>query len=300
MPSNSNLSQQPKYSIIEPARFRLDGGAMFGIIPKPLWNKIAPADQQNRIDLALRLWMIETEEHLVLVDTGIGDYHGEKFDLRFDVRGEKSPLAQALEKLGKSCDQITDLVISHLHFDHVGGIGELIDGQMVPTFQKARCHVHKAHYDYAHNPTERDVGSFQPHYFDPILDHYQNHGQLFFHEGDEGILFELSPSHSLKFKVSHGHTPYLMHPYDHQYLYLADLIPTSHHIPIPWVMGYDINPGLTTQDKRHFLNFIKEKNLKVIFEHDPQYWGSTIDINQKGHFTNSELFKAKDSLAYSL
>ncbi len=288
-----------QYALVEPARFRLDGGAMFGIIPKPLWNRVAPADSQNRIDLALRLWMIETQTRLVVVDTGIGDYHGETFDLRFDVRGGRSPLAQALAQLGKTCEQVTDLVLSHLHFDHAGGIGFQEDGRMRPVFPRARCHLHQDHYHYALGPTERDGGSFHPKNFAPVLEYYRERGQLIFHRGEEGELMELARGHPLKFKLSHGHTPHMMHPYDHNYFYLADLVPTSHHIHIPWVMGYDISPGVTTQDKRRLLDFICREKLKVIFEHDPAWWGASINLDAKGRFVGSELFEAKEALAYA-
>ena len=289
-----------QHFLVEPAQFRLDGGAMFGIIPKPLWNRAVEADEQNRIDLALRLWLIETEKRFILIDTGIGDYHGEKFDQRFNVRGGKTPLRSSLEKMGRSCDEITDLVISHLHFDHVGGIGEWIDDQMVPLFKKARCHLHRQHYEYALQPTLRDAGSFHAHYFEPVINYYREHRQLHLYEGEEGELFELNSHDKLKFKVSHGHTPYLMHPYNRQYIYLTDLIPTSHHVPIAWVMGYDISPGVSAQEKQNFLQFIHKENLKIIFEHDPHYWGSTIALNEKGHFINGELFKRKENPVYAL
>jgi glyoxylase-like metal-dependent hydrolase (beta-lactamase superfamily II) len=270
--------------ILEPATFKLDGGAMYGIIPKPLWNKKHPADEFNRINLALRLWLIKTSEKLVLVDTGIGDYHGEKFDARFDVKGGDSPLIQALSQLGFKKEDVTDLVISHLHFDHVGGIGESQDGQenLIPIFPAARCHVHKEHYTYSHNATERDKGSFHTHLFDSVLDYYKENGLLHFYSGEEGELFSLDAENTLKFKCSHGHTPWLMHPYTSDYIYLSDIIPTSHHLSIPWVMGYDINPGITTENKKDFFKFIEKNNLKVIYEHDPEFWGS--DLKEDVHF----------------
>ncbi len=289
-----------QYALVEPARFRLDGGAMFGIIPKPLWNRVAPADSQNRIDLSLRLWVIQSTDRLVVVDTGIGDYHGETFDNRFAVRGGKSPLGEALAELGKSSEQVTDLVLSHLHFDHAGGIGELVEGKMRPVFPHARCHLHEDHYHYALNPTERDAGSFHRQHFAPVLEDYRARGQLIFHRGEEGELLELAPGCLLRFKLSHGHTPYMMHPYDEHYFYLADLVPTSHHLHIPWVMGYDIAPGVTTQDKRRLLSFVREQNLKVVFEHDPQYWGASIDLDAKGRFVAKALYDAQEGLAYSV
>lgn len=305
MPSATETDKQTqiKYSVIEPARFKLDGGAMYGIIPKPLWNRVHPADELNRVDLALRLWLIQTSDRVIVVDTGIGDYHDEKFEKNFDVRSSKSPLEQALNSINLTCDDVTDLVISHLHFDHVGGIGVKDDqGNWHPTFSKARCHVHKNHLEYAHKATDRDSGSFHTHNFDPILEIYKEEGRLHLYEGKEGELFSYGPDKKDKlfFKCSFGHTPWLMHPYTSEFIYLADLIPTAHHIHVPWVMGYDISPGVTTEDKKEFLSFIQEKNLKVIFEHDPESWGASIGEVKPGKFGATESFKVQDQLVYQI
>jgi glyoxylase-like metal-dependent hydrolase (beta-lactamase superfamily II) len=290
MPSNNNQSY-----CLEPARFKLDGGAMFGIIPRPLWNKLIPSDELNRIDLALRLWLIKKNDKLIIVDTGIGDYHGDKFDERFAIVGGSAPLKETLKEQGISPDQITDIVISHLHFDHVGGIAEKVGDEFVPLFKKATLHLHKAHYEYSLKPTARDTGSFHSHDYVPVVEFYKKQGQLHFCEGVTG---EILPG--LKFKCSHGHTPFLMHPYDEKYLYLADLIPTSHHIPIPWVMGYDIAPGVTTAEKAEFLEFVVKNNLTVIFEHDPEFWGATLESTPKG-IAIKERFKAdQKARSYSI
>lgn len=292
------MPQVRKYYCLEPAKFRLDGGAMFGIIPKPLWNKVHPSDDQNRIDLALRLILIKEDNKIILIDTGIGDHNPEKFNDRFDVRTEMQPLTLALKEIGLTPDDITDLVLSHLHFDHIGGIGEMIDGVMTPIFKKAKCHIHKKHYDYAHSPTERDSGSFHCKNFDPVVDWYKDNSLMVWHDGEEGTILELA-SGPLSFKCSHGHTPFLMHPYDEKMIYLADLIPTSNHVHIPWVMGYDISPGITTKDKREFLNFIFEKGLTMIYEHDPAYWGGKL-IESKHGYSCGENFNQVEKLAYEI
>jgi glyoxylase-like metal-dependent hydrolase (beta-lactamase superfamily II) len=293
------MSKTKQYFCLEPAHFRLDGGAMFGIIPKPMWNKVHPADEYNRIELSLRLEMIKTEEKIIIIDTGIGDYHGEKFDQRFDVKSDKSPLKLALEALNLAPDDVTDLVLSHLHFDHIGGIGELVGGEMTAVFKNAKCHIHKSHYDYAHSPTLRDGGSFHTKNFDPVLDYYKDKDLLIFHNGEEGTIIEM-PEGDLKFKCSHGHTPFLMHPYDEKYIYLADLIPTSNHVHIPWVMGYDISPGVTVEDKQIFLQFVIDNNLQIIFEHDPVYWGASIKLDERKGFTCDVKFEAPKAKAYPL
>lgn len=289
-----------KLSAIEPARFKLDGGGMYGIIPKPLWNRVHPADEQNRVELALRLWVLQKADKVVVVDTGIGDYHDEKFNNLFDVRSEKTPLEQALNSLGLSCDQVTDLVISHLHFDHVGGLGvKNNEGDWELAFPKAKCHLHQKHWDYSRKATQRDLGSFHSKTYEPLLELYKNAGNLYTYNDEGGALIGLE-SLNLQYVVSHGHTPWLLHPYNEEMIYMADLIPTSNHVHIPWVMGYDISPGVTTQDKEKFLPFIFEKNLTMIFEHDPIYWGAKLVKDERGRLVAGERFEAKESLAYSL
>ncbi|PIK16114.1 MBL fold metallo-hydrolase [Halobacteriovorax sp. JY17] len=292
------MQRNTEYFCLEPAKFRLDGGAMFGIIPKPLWNKVHPSDEQNRIDLALRLILIKDENKNILIDTGIGDHNSESFNERFDVRTEMKPLEKALKKADLTPGDITDLILSHLHFDHIGGIGELIDGVMTPIFKNANCHIHKEHYNYAHSPTMRDAGSFHCKNFEPIIKWYEENSKLIWHKGEEGKILDLD-SGPLNFKCSHGHTPYLMHPYDDRMIYLADLIPTSNHIHIPWVMGYDISPGVTTKDKEEFLQFIYDRNLTMIYEHDPIYWGGKLTPSKHG-FSAGENFKKFDQLAYKI
>lgn len=287
--------QSKQYFSLEPARFKLDGGAMFGIIPKPLWSKVHPADELNRIELALRLVLIKDGNKNILIDTGIGDYHGQKWDERFGVVGKASPLELALAEIGVKPEDITDLVISHLHFDHVGGIGKMVDGKIEPVLKKAIVHLHKKHYEYSHHPTDRDTGSFQIEYFEPVIKWYEKHNQVHFVDGMEGDIIP-----GLKFKCSMGHTPYLLHAYDDKLIYMADLIPTSNHVHIPWVMGYDISPGQTTVDKKEFLTFIEQKQLTMIFEHDPLFYGSTVKKNEKGDFVCAEKFDYTSRAAYSI
>ena len=284
-----------KYFSLEPARFKLDGGAMFGIIPKPLWNKVHPADDQNRIELALRLVLIREGARNILIDTGIGDYHGEKFDSRFGIVGGISPMEKALAEINLKPSDITDLVISHLHFDHVGGIAKKVGNEMLPVFDQATLHLHQNHFEYSMQPTDRDTGSFQMEYCLPVIKWYEKQNKIHFLQGMEG---EILPG--LKFKCSMGHTPYLLHAYDEKFIYMADLIPTSNHVHIPWVMGYDISPGVTTKDKKEFLSFINNKNLTMIFEHDPLFYGATVKQDKKGEFTCSEKFSFEQKGAYSI
>lgn len=267
-----------KYYVLHPAVFKLDGGAMFGIIPKPLWSKAIEADDQNRIQLSLRVMLIRTTHRNILIDTGIGDYHGDKFDNRFGVEGNKNPLIQILkENFNLDASDITDLIISHLHFDHIGGLGHETPHQLL--FPNSVIHVHRQHYDYALNPTDRDAGSFHVQYFKQLLDAADAKGNLHWVEGNEGVILE-DGADKISFKCSWGHTPYLLHAYDENFIYMADLVPTAHHIPIPWVMGYDISPGQTTKDKKDFYEFIAAENKTMVFEHDIDTWGATIEVKK--------------------
>lgn len=282
-----------KYFALHPAVFKLDGGAMFGIIPKPLWSKAIPADDLNRIQLSLRVMLIRTQNRNILIDTGIGDYHGEKFDSRFGVVGPEYPLIQVLEKhfnLGPS--DITDLIVSHLHFDHVGGLGHETDQHSI-LFPNAILHIHRNHYEYALNPTPRDTGSFHSEYFGPLIEAAAKDRKVNWLSGEEGTILK-DGEDVISFKCSHGHTPYLMHAYDEKFIYMADLVPTSHHIPIPWVMGYDISPGRTTQDKQSFYEFIIQRDLTMVFEHDITFWGGK--VTPKGNdFAPKDLQSVKPS-----
>lgn len=289
------MQSNKKYFSLEPARFKLDGGAMFGIIPKPLWSKVHPADDQNRIELALRLILIQDGKKNILIDTGIGDYHGEKFDSRFGIVGGPSPLEKALAEINLKPSDITDLIISHLHFDHVGGIAHKHGSEMIPLFQNATLHLQQNHFEYSLSPTERDTGSFQMEYCLPVIKWYEKKNQIHFLTGMEG---EILPG--LKFKCSMGHTPYLLHAYDEKFIYMADLIPTSNHVHIPWVMGYDISPGVTTEDKKEFLTFIEQKKLTMIFEHDPLYFGATVKKDEKGNFDCLEKIPRVEKEAYPI
>jgi glyoxylase-like metal-dependent hydrolase (beta-lactamase superfamily II) len=265
-----------KYYVLHPAVFKLDGGAMFGIIPKPLWQKVIPADELNRIQLSLRVMLIQTTTKNILIDTGIGDYHGDKFDGRFGVEGDKNPLIQILKhQLHLNPSDITDIIISHLHFDHVGGLGFDDPHQLI--FPDATLHVHRQHYDYALNPTARDAGSFHGQYFKQLLSMADKKGKVHWLEGKEGTILSDGPD-SIHFRCSFGHTPYLMHAWDENFIYMADLVPTAHHIPIPWVMGYDIAPGQTTKDKEEFYEFISQTKKTMIFEHDMKTWGAKIEV----------------------
>lgn len=285
-----------KISLLHPATFKLDGGAMFGIIPKPLWEKKIKADEFNRIPMSLRVVLLETTNKKILIDTGIGDYHGEKFDQQFAVSGPSSPLESALKSAGVKAEEITDIILTHLHFDHVGGLGKEQNGKQERIFPQAKIHVHGKHFEYAKNPTKRDQGSFQSHYFLPLLEEYEKEGKINFLDGANGQVLE-DAGETIEFLTSFGHTPHMIHPIFAGHIYMADLVPMSHHINIPWVMGYDMEPGTTTLYKEKFYQKILEENLTMIFEHDIDTWGSKLSKDEKGRYCVSEAKTSSKALA---
>jgi len=274
----------PKITLLHPATFKLDGGAMFGIIPKPLWAKKIMPDEFNRILMSLRVVLIQTETRNILIDTGIGSYHNEKFNQQFAIDGSQNPLVNILEKdFNLTPDKITDIILTHLHFDHVGGLAENLN-ESTPVFPDAKIHVHKKHFEYAQEPTLRDKGSFQNHFYDKPMEYYLKKGQVNFIEAEEGCII-LEEQLTINFKISFGHTPYMLHPIiNNKYIYMADLVPMSHHINIPWVMGYDIEPGTTTKYKDIFYQYILKNDLTLIFEHDLEYWGAKIEQDDRGQY----------------
>ncbi len=284
-----------KYSLLHPATFKLDGGAMFGIIPKPLWSKAIQADEFNRIEMSLRVFMTEIKNRVVLVDSGIGDYHGESFDKRFAINGFKNPIVKILkEEKNISPDQVTDIILTHLHFDHVGGLGTIDNEKFVPLFKNATLYLSKSHWNYSLNPTMRDAGSFQSDYYKVLIEYYESKNQIHWIDETKDLILKID-DYEIKYLMSHGHTPFQIHPYDNEYIYLADICPMGHHVNIPWVMGYDINPGISCSDKIRIFDQIIEKDLKVIFEHDTENYGGKI-AKDEGKYLLSEKFKASNKL----
>ncbi len=274
---------------IETGRFRLDGGAMFGVVPKVLWQRTNPADEYNRILMAMRALLVIENNRIVLIDNGIGHKYDEKFAKNYAIDHETYTLESSLHQIGVSLEDITDVVLTHLHFDHCGGTTALDNnGNPYIIFPNARIWVQKRHLAWALNPNPREKASFLKENIEPIA----RSEQLQLLDGET----ELFPGFSIK--VVNGHTEAQQLPIiqykDYTILYAADLFPTHGHIPLPYVMSYDVRPLITLQERQEFLPWIVNNNVILFYEHDPYYECGTVKINEKGKYQSDKTFPLKE------
>jgi glyoxylase-like metal-dependent hydrolase (beta-lactamase superfamily II) len=275
--------------------FKLDGGAMFGVVPKSIWNKLNPADENNMCSWALRCLLIEDEGKLILIDNGMGNKQDAKFFGHYYLHGDDS-LEKSLAKYGFTKDDITDVFLTHLHFDHCGGSIERDGDKLVPAFKNATYWSNKEHWAWATEPNAREKASFLKENILPI----QESGQLKFIEvNSEGTMVnERNPqikklqTHQsplidhLQVMIVNGHTDAMMLPkiyYNGKTIvFMADLLPSTAHIPLPYVMGYDMFPLTTLHEKNAFLNEAIQNNYILFFEHDPINECCTLQMTEKG------------------
>ena len=256
--------------------FKLDGGAMFGVVPKSIWNKINPADENNMCNWALRCLLIQDEDRLILIDTGIGNKQDEKFFGHYFLHGDDT-LEKSLASHGFSTDDITDVILTHLHFDHCGGAIKRDGEKLVPVFKNATYWTNQRHWENALNPNVREKASFLKENILPL----QESGQLKFIETSASEF----PT-NIMIRQVFGHTEAMMLPQitykGRTILYMADLLPSAGHIPLPYVMGYDMNPLTTLSEKQSFLTEALENNYILFFEHDPTIECCTLQMTEKG------------------
>ena len=264
--------------------FKLDGGAMFGVVPKSIWNKINPADENNMCDWALRCLLIEDGNRLILVDNGIGDKQDEKFFSYYFLHGDDT-LDKSLAKYGFHRDDITDMFLTHLHFDHCGGSINRDGDELIPAFKNAVYWSNQKHWDWAVNPNEREKASFLKENILPI----QESGQLKFldvAETKSGKLGSTIFNENISVRFVSGHTESMMLPQTNYngktIVYMADLLPSQGHIPIPYVMAYDMFPLTTINEKRSFLKEAVENDYILFFEHDPLYECCNLQQTERG------------------
>ncbi|MBK0382367.1 MBL fold metallo-hydrolase [Pedobacter sp. SD-b] len=262
---------------IDTGFFKLDGGAMFGVVPKAIWQKTNPADENNMCNWAMRCLLIEDEGRLILVDTGIGDKQSEKFFGHYYLHGDDT-LEKSLKTLGFSRDDITDVFLTHLHFDHVGGAIILENDKLIPAFKNATYWSNEKHWEWATSPNQREKASFLKENILPI----KESGQLKFINCEDGVSF----TKNIKVRFAFGHTQAMMLPqisYKGKTLvYMADLLPSVGHIPLPYVMSYDMFPMKTLDEKALFLKEAQEDKYILILEHDPVNECCTLEMTEKG------------------
>jgi glyoxylase-like metal-dependent hydrolase (beta-lactamase superfamily II) len=264
---------------IEAGRQWLDGGAMFGVVPKPLWERRIPADDRNRIPLATRSLLIETPDRLVLVETGVGNKESEKFRAIYGIENEALPglpgadrLQAAIHALGFATGDVEVVIDTHLHFDHAGGnTYRTPEGEVRLSFPRARYFVQAGEWEYAHRENERTRASYLPHNYAPVFEA----DRFAFVEGET----EVVPGVSVL--VTPGHTPHhqsvLVTSGGETACYLGDVVPTMAHLPLPWIMGYDVEPLVTLESKRSLLQRAVEERWMLISTHDATTaWGFAV------------------------
>ncbi len=250
---------------IETGRFRLDGGAMFGIVPKPLWTQRIPADERNRIPLNMRCLLIEGPDRLILIDNGIGDTYSDKFADIYGIDHTYADLHSSLEAAGFNAHDITDVILTHLHFDHCGGTTQRRGDALGLTFPQARHHVQRAHWHWANDPTPKERNSF----LQPNFAQVEAAGQLHLLDGPQ----ELWPGISVH--LVNGHTEAqqivkISDGADDTLVYVADLLPTTAHLGPAWTMAYDVRPLVTIEEKNDVLDRACDAGWSLFFEHDPE------------------------------
>lgn len=273
---------------IDTGFFKLDGGAMFGVVPKTMWQKLNPPDENNMCTWAMRCLLIEDGNRLILIDNGIGNKQDDKFFGHYYLHGDDS-LDRSLSKHGFSKDDITDVFLTHLHFDHCGGSVIREGDQLKPAFKNAVYWSNEKHWEWAVNPNEREKASFLKENILPI----QESGQLKFIDAIDGVNF----TDNIKIRFVYGHTDAMMLPQinykDKTILYMADLLPSAGHIPIPYVMAYDMFPLQTLKEKKSILQEALENDYILYLEHDPLNECCTLQQTEKGIKVNNT-YKLKD------
>ena len=270
-----NIGEYRLYSI-ETSEFSLDGGAMFGIIPKVLWEKKAPSDSLNRIEMVTRSLLLVGESHKILIDTGNGSKWTKKYIDLYNIDLSRYNIDSSLEKYGFYPEDITDVICTHLHFDHAGGNTKYDQNSIVPTFPNANYWVSEKNWALANHPSQKDQGSFMECDWEVLA--HNNMIKL--------VKEQFLPGIEIHF--TQGHTDGLMHPIISDgstiLFYGSDIFPTVAHIPIPWVMSYDLHPRKTVKEKDFLLKKMYNEQWILFFEHDPNYQACTIDLGSRNYF----------------
>lgn len=282
-----------KLHIIETGKFKLDGGAMFGVVPKTMWKSKNEPDENNMCTWSMRCLLIEHGEQVILIDTGLGNKQDEKFRSHFHPHGDDS-LDLSIEKAGFSNEDITDVILTHFHFDHIGGALRYdAQGNIVPSFPNATYWSNEVHYNWATNPNPREAASFLKENILPL----KEHGVLKFVDVEQGVRF----NDVISFDFVNGHTmgmmiPYISLPSGNTLVYTADLLPSSGHVSLPWVMAYDVQPLETLKEKAQLYEKTVGTDHYIFFEHDKSIACGELIKNDRGRVK----FKGETSLSLIL
>lgn len=266
--------------LVSDGTFRLDGGAMFGVVPKALWQRERPADEANRIRMATNCVLVESGDDLVLVDSGIGDKNDDKFRRMFGMEEGAERLPESIRRAGFEPGDVTHVLLSHLHFDHCGWNTREAGGKLVPTFPRARYWLERGEVDHARHPNERDRASYDPRNWEPLFD--AGVVELF----DD----EAAPAAGVRAVKAAGHNRDMCvvlfegGPGEQTAVFWADLVPTASHLPYPWIMGYDLYPVTTLENKKRWLPRAAEEGWLAIFEHDPQVPVARLAADRPGRY----------------
>ena len=273
---------------INAGHFKLDGGAMFGVVPKSIWQKLNKPDENNMCSWAMRCLLIENGTRLILIDNGMGNKQDEKFFGHYFLHGDDT-LERSLAKHGFNKADITDVFLTHLHFDHCGGSIKKENEMLVPAFKNATYWSNEKHWQWATQPNDREKASFLKEKILPI----KKSGQLKFIKVSDRISF----NEEIKVRFMYGHTEAMMLPQinykDKTIVYMADLLPSAAHIPLPYVMAYDTRPLETLKEKKAFLNEAQQNDYILFFEHDAEHECCTLQQTDKGIRSN-DVFRLCD------
>lgn len=273
---------------INAGHFKLDGGAMFGVVPKSIWQKLNTPDENNMCRWAMRCLLIEDGNRLILVDNGMGNKQDEKFFGHYSIHGDDT-LERSLAKYGFNKSDITDVFLTHLHFDHCGGSIEKENETLIPAFKNATYWTNENHWLWATEPNDREKASFLKENILPI----KKSGQLKFIKVSDRISF----NEEIKVRFMYGHTEAMMllqiNYKDKTIIYMADLLPSVAHIPLPYVMAYDTRPLETLKEKKAFLNEAQQNNYILFFEHDAEHECCTLQLTDKG-IRSKDVFRLSD------
>ena len=280
----SSFNTKWKIKILETGSFKLDGGAMMGSVPKVLWNKTNPSDHLNRIDLSMRCLLLDNGTDIILIETGIGNKNSKKFIDMFCIEQSQFPLKDELKKNGYNLEDITHVILTHLHFDHAGGATYFDGKNIVPPFPNAEYIISKSNWDAGINPSPKDRASYLPENFISI----KENNQLRLVDDNQEIMDSID---GLAF---YGHTTgqqlIRVKGDSDSLIFCSDLIPLRSHLKVPWIMGYDLNAMKTLEEKTSFLNEASRENWLLFFYHDPKTVAVRIKKDEKYYKVIKEYF----------